>query len=231
MAEGTPSFHETNQHRFKTLNEYFAWAGENWIHEFGSDEAQKHARSKLGEEVEELSDALETGAPDEIKAELGDVLWTANAVAMNEGFKVRSEPVSLEDLDERALRDDTEWDVPVLRALYNLSPEEINSRLLSGDVKTTKMVLESLAHQLGKAAKITRAITPELDLSPKAKRTFLVNGWLEVQYGRVIWAVDQIDLLVSLIAQRRLGISIADVMQDNYEKLTSRIAQGDPVTK
>ncbi|MGZ6004578.1 MAG: MazG nucleotide pyrophosphohydrolase domain-containing protein [Candidatus Saccharimonadales bacterium] len=230
MTEHDSYTFETAQPRFQTLNDYVGWVAEDWVHTFGSDEAQLHVRSKLGEEVYELSEALDNGTPEDIKLELGDVLWTANAVALNEGFTPSSEPISLEDLDKQAKVADIEWDVPVLRALYGLSSEEVKTKIASGDPETTQMALSSLAGQLGKAGRMTRAMTPYTDNSPSKERTFS-DGWLEVQHGRVISAVGQINLLVSLIAQNRLGVGLSEVMQANYDKISERLATGKPVTK
>lgn len=229
MSEQSLSPVEVSQPKFETLNDYVGWVTRDWVHEQGSDDAQLHVRTKLNEEVDELNEALEKGSPEDIKTELGDVLWTANAVALNEGFTLPTEPISLEGIDEQAKSADMEWDVPTLKALHNLTAEDIKSRLASGDLKTTQMVLSSLAGQLGKSGRISRVMALKSEGSPDQEHSF-GDAWLQVQHGRVVSTVGQINLLVSLIAQSRLKAGISDIMQANYDKISKRLAEGRPVT-
>lgn len=219
---------ETNHRHFKTLNDYESWVAENWLHPPGSDEAQLHVRAKLDEEVKELGEALEKDRSDDIKAELGDVLWTSTAVAINEGFEAKGEPIFLDEIDRLAR--DRVWDEPVLGVLYGLSSERITEKLKAGDTAMTKQVMESLTHQLGKAGRMAHRFADQFDYSNSKHNTF-GSAWLEVQQHRLVDARAQILLLASLIAQDRLQLSLADIMQANYAKLTARISSGQPITK
>lgn len=64
-----------------------AWVMQNWQHPIGSLEAAVHVYHKFSEEVEELLLALESGDLVEIRSEIGDVCWTATAMALGEGVQ------------------------------------------------------------------------------------------------------------------------------------------------
>lgn len=220
----------TIEHRpdFQTLNQYEEWVSENWIFEFGSEEAQRHAAFKLDEEVDELCRALETGTSEDIKLELGDVLWTAAAVAINEGFRLQARDVRLDDIDKVA-RQDVDWDVPSVRALYGLSQQEIKGRLQASDTEVTQLVLIGLAARLKKASRVKRHLAPDAD-PYDADDPNWNSAYAVLYHNRAIICADQIVLLISLIAQQRLGKSLKEVVKANFDKLSERINKGQPPT-
>jgi phosphoribosyl-ATP pyrophosphohydrolase len=216
---------------FATLKDYETWVASDWMYPLGSDKAQRHVRAKQREEVRELNEALANGSPEDIISEMGDVLWTSEAVALNEGFTLEEAfrlssiadqlpegELTTSDVDALARTVEIEWDAPVLRALYGASTEEVSDRVKDGNMEMTRLVLNGLSHQLGRSAHMARVLTPE-------------NPMLWLDEVRAAEALTQTVILVSLIAQTHLGSSLADVMEANREKLAMRLAQGKPVTK
>ncbi|HEX8226402.1 MAG TPA: hypothetical protein VF572_00875 [Candidatus Saccharimonadales bacterium] len=162
---------------------------------------------------------------------MGDVLWTAEAVALNEGFylegtfghssvadKLPEGEIKLSDIDTVARIADIEWDVPAVRALYGLSSKEVSTRVKEGNIETAQLVLGELSHQLGKSARMARV----LDLD---------DGWTRLQELRVAEALAQTVLLVSSLAQTRTGSSLGEVIYANRKKLTARLATKAAITK
>ena len=215
---------------FTVLNDYVDWVTQNWIHELGTDEAQQHVRSKLTEETHELCEALETGNPDEILLELGDVLWTAHACALNEGFSVTSSSVPTSSIDGGAKSKDITWDVPALYALSGGDPEDVTVLIQSGDLETTQLVLSTLSGRLGKASRLARALQPAEQPETRDQSDY-TGVWQALYYGRVTTSLSQMTLLVSLIAQHHLGVGLEQVMQANHRKISERLAKGEPVTR
>ena len=217
---------------FNNLDDYESWVANDWLYPLGSNEAQRHTRAKLEEEVVELADAFVGGSRDEIISEMGDVLWTAEAVAMNEGFmlegavrySVRGEgmpadTLTLETIDNVARTTDVAWDVPVIKALYGLSDSEVQAGIETGDDRIVRLVLSSLGNELGKSARIVRVLPDPED------------GWTRLHEVRAAEALGQIVLLVSYLAQSRCDSTLAEVMTANHDKLAARLANKEPVTK
>lgn len=217
---------------FATLKDYETWVALDWTHPLGSDEAQKHARAKQREEVKELGEALAGGSLEDIKFELGDVLWTSEAVAINEGFTIEEafresslrdrlpegRPLALSDIDELARTIEIDWDVPAVLAMERTDIKDVNKRVNEGDIEMTELVLGALSHQLGRSARLSRVLSPE-------------SPWAWLDEARAAEGLVQIVILISLVAQTRLQSSLADIMEANREKLAARLAQGKPVTK
>ncbi|MDB5181968.1 MAG: MazG nucleotide pyrophosphohydrolase domain, partial [Candidatus Saccharibacteria bacterium] len=173
-----------------TLEQYQAWASQDWLYDLGSDQAQLHARAKLEEEASELVEALTAGDNDEIISELGDVLWTATANGQNCGITLADsmrhelspdyfadESITLAQIDELALE---------------LIPEEL-PRVMANWVNY-------MAHYVGKAASQWSNLSPEID--PDKQPESFSDAWILLKRERARDGLTQTVLLCSAISQR-----------------------------
>jgi NTP pyrophosphatase (non-canonical NTP hydrolase) len=203
---------------FDTLQDYQLWASTNWLYEQGSDKAQLHARGKIAEETQELTDALSSGEPEEVLSEIGDVLWTATANAHNAGITIEEsfrytfspesfsdDPISVNQIDEMAV--DFTSDQPI---------EETITRL------------KYLAGRLGKAAKQYHNLSPLVDANAAAE-TF-ADAWILLKAARAKQSLTEIVLIASSLAQNHCGSTLQEAMMSNRRKLTARINTGLPIT-
>lgn len=201
---------------FTHLSDYETWASLNWLHQNGTLDAQLHARGKLGEEIDELIEALEIGSGEDIISEAGDVLWTSHASGLN-------------------------TEITVSTSLRTIFPEQFSNESIStigldgvaleiyGGVDKD-MTIEYLAHyelHLGKAA------MQWFNLREKASpdSASFANTYMHLKHGRAIHALANTSLLVSYVAQQFAGSTIQQVMQQNHDKIEHRLANGAAVTK
>lgn len=217
-----------------TLAEFEDFVATNWLHSLGSDEAQAHVRAKLEEEITELIAALENESSGAIISEMGDVLWTSAAVALNEGLTLQEAiqrssiaahlpkaALSLDDIDTAATTaiPTIQWDLPAVQAVYDMDASAINEKISSGDVDMTHLALKYLAGRLGKSARILHVLSDYED------------GWTDLHRARTTEELSELIILVSYIAQSRLGSSLSAAIADNHTKLSARVASGQPITK
>ncbi|MFZ1301041.1 MAG: MazG nucleotide pyrophosphohydrolase domain-containing protein [Candidatus Microsaccharimonas sp.] len=201
---------------FTQLSDYETWASQNWLHQDGTLDAQLHARGKLDEEVKELIEALDDDDSHEIISEAGDVLWTAHASGLN-------------------------TDIPLSQSLHDTFP------LYFPDAQITAADIDEAAYEhfdgVDKETTQEYLAYHELHLSKAAKQWFklrdvarpsvesFADAYIHLKHSRATFALANMALAVSYVAQEFAGASIEDVMQDNYQKIEQRIKAGAAVTK
>lgn len=204
---------------FNTLRDYQQWANSDWVYKAGSDEAQQHARSKLEEESAELVKAMAEHQPEEIVSELGDVLWTASANAHNAG-------ISLEDSFRYSLPDGSFEDSPIPVTKI----DDMASEFISGQpLEEVAARLKYLSGYLGKVAKQWHNLSPPINAD--AQPTTFSETWIQLKAGRTKENLVEIVLICSAIGQQECSKSLQDVMEANAQKLMTRKAAGEPLTK
>lgn len=208
-----------NHISFITLQEYQEWAATDWLYKSGSDVGQLHARSKLDEETTELIEALKEHKPSEILGELGDVLWTATANAHNAG-------IALEDSFRYSFPEGTFDDNQISIAKI----DDMSSEFVAGQrFEETIARLKYLSGYLGKASKQWRNLSPLIDAG--AQPTTFSEAWIQLKSGRTKGSLAEIVLICSAIAQQECDKSLQAVMEANAQKLMTRKATGEPLTK
>lgn len=202
---------------FDHISDYEKWASSHWLHEPGSIEAQQHARAKLGEETQELIEAITSGTPDEVISEAGDVLWTAAATASNAG-------ITITEVVESAFPGYLAPDTPI-------NTQEIDrlAQMLFDDVHLMDLgdYLRESEHILGKTAEQWFNLNNTVSTPVK---TF-ADAWINIKRADAASALLQLTLLVSYVAQHYAGQSLRSVLGANYQKIEQRLQAGDSVTK
>lgn len=220
---------------FEALGDYEAWVRQNWLYEAGSDSAQVHISNKLREEIAEFSEALRSEAPQDILSEAGDVLWTASAVACNEGYslerafrvssigsRIASTSVDVEVVDELAsTMEPIVWDVPGLRSYLDKTDLSLHEEIMQGDSEITEAVLYGLAQRLAKSTRITHALD----------KIGEPDGWTRLHEGRTVETLSQLVLLTTFAVRRKTGYGLRTIMDENFKKIEGRIARGEQVSK
>jgi NTP pyrophosphatase (non-canonical NTP hydrolase) len=205
-------------HHFSTLAEYQSWAAENWIYPAGSQEFQLHSRAKLSQEAEELKAELSSSDPTGLRSELGDFFWCATTTADNSGLLLED---SLRFAFAGVFKEDSPIPVATVdRAVEDWAPSSDEELMWK---------IDGLAHSLGKNAKQWHALKQYVDLN--AEPTGFSDAWIQLKAKHSMYALAEVVITVSHIAQQRLGLSLSDIMDDNYQKLTGRIERGENVTK
>ena len=216
---------------FERLADWQEWVTQEWIYPIGSLDAQLHTRAKLDDEVGELAHALSHGNDEQIKDELGDVLWTATGTAYNAGVSLKEcfsydkeddkDSVQLVDLERHTASIDRS---PLVYDSY-----EAELMRIKPDYSDPLRQIQVRAHDIGKGAKQYFVWNRDLELN-NPPRDF-ADAWALVKRQRAVEGLRQIFIASGIIAQDRLGITLAEIMEHNRQKLLGRIARGEQITK
>lgn len=238
-----------------TISSYQEWVEGGWKQKHGTFEAAERFGGKLNEEAREAFDAFEllpkkqtvedsTKEADDLKSELGDVLWCATALASNSTADIDAgiKDIAYKYMRGVVIRTDGLYALPVWRDgvkeictyPFNLTPEMIDhlidsgfeplgsmSRNLHDDDDEDYSISEHMIIIMGEAGALNNRAQWQYNYNDD-NYTSPVTYDEHAIFIREVCA--DLYLQVAYIAKQVLGVGLGDIMRKNMEKIDARIS-------